>query len=101
MFGQKKRMSEIRGEGSSWRPWGYEVPDGDTWQTKIDERLGIVKPDQSDDRAEWTDGPGLAPTWYDSNLRPDAPAQETAAAASGDGVGEIDRLVAQMNSKPK
>lgn len=24
------------------RPWGYEVPDGDTWQKKIDERLGIT-----------------------------------------------------------
>ena len=23
------------------RPWGYDVPDGDTWQKKIDTRLGI------------------------------------------------------------
>jgi hypothetical protein len=23
------------------RPWGYEVPDGDTWQKKVDARLGI------------------------------------------------------------
>ena len=25
------------------RPWGYDVPDGDTWQGKIDGRLGIKK----------------------------------------------------------
>jgi hypothetical protein len=25
------------------RPWGYDVPDGDTWQGKIDNRLGIKK----------------------------------------------------------
>jgi hypothetical protein len=25
------------------RPWGYEVPDGETWQKKIDARLGITK----------------------------------------------------------
>ena len=24
------------------RPWGYEVPDGDAWQKKIDARLGIA-----------------------------------------------------------
>jgi hypothetical protein len=24
------------------RPWGYDVPDGDTWQKKIDARLGIT-----------------------------------------------------------
>jgi predicted RNA-binding protein with PIN domain len=23
------------------RPWGYDVPEGDTWQEKIDARLGI------------------------------------------------------------
>jgi hypothetical protein len=25
------------------RPWGYDVPDGETWQGKIDGRLGIKK----------------------------------------------------------
>lgn len=25
------------------RPWGYDVPNGDTWQGKIDDRLGIKK----------------------------------------------------------
>lgn len=25
------------------RPWGYDVPDGDTWQGKIDGRLGIKR----------------------------------------------------------
>ncbi len=25
------------------RPWGYDVPDGETWQKKIDARLGITK----------------------------------------------------------
>ena len=28
-------------QGSKRRPWGYDVPDGDTWQEKIDARLGI------------------------------------------------------------
>src|SRR4029078_7162091 len=41
MFGPRKRMSAKEAEGKR-RPWGYEVPDGDTWQKKIDERLGIV-----------------------------------------------------------
>jgi hypothetical protein len=25
------------------RPWGYDVPDGETWQVKINERLGLRK----------------------------------------------------------
>jgi hypothetical protein len=29
--------------GEKRRPWGYDVPDGDTWQGKIDDRLGIKK----------------------------------------------------------
>ena len=29
--------------GEKRRPWGYDVPDGDTWQRKIDDRLGIKK----------------------------------------------------------
>jgi len=81
---------------------GYEVPDGDTWQKKIDERLGIVKTDQSDNRAEWTEGPGLAPTWHESISTPAEFAQESPAAATDDGVvAEIDRLAAQMKLKPK
>jgi hypothetical protein len=27
--------------GVKRRPWGYDVPDADTWQEKIDARLGI------------------------------------------------------------
>jgi hypothetical protein len=30
----------VRGKS---RPWGYDVPDGDTWQGRIDGRLGIKK----------------------------------------------------------
>jgi hypothetical protein len=100
MFGPKKRLSAKQAEGKP-RPWGYEVPDGDTWQKKIDERLGIVKTDQSENRAEWTEGPGLAPTWQESISTPQ-PAQEAPAAANDDGfIAEMDRLVAEMNSKPK
>jgi hypothetical protein len=55
MFGPKKRISAKQAEGKS-RPWGYDVPDGDTWQKKIDERLGIVQTDPPDDHAEGADG---------------------------------------------
>ena len=29
--------------GKKKRPWGYDIPDGDKWQEKIDGRLGIKK----------------------------------------------------------
>jgi hypothetical protein len=38
MFGRRQRLSE-----QGRRPWGYEVPDGETWQEKLDARLGIKK----------------------------------------------------------
>ena len=28
-------------QGEKRRPWGYEVPNGDAWQEKLDARLGI------------------------------------------------------------
>ena len=98
MFGPKKRMSAKQAKGEP-RPWGYEVPDGDTWQKKIDERLGIVKTDQSDNRAEWADGPDLTPTWHESISSPGEPAGE-APAGAGDEL-EIDRFVREMKSKAK
>ena len=39
MFGPRKRLARLSGIKS--RPWGYDVPDGDTWQQKVDARLGI------------------------------------------------------------
>ena len=52
MFGPRVRLGSVKAfgsveawrgllQGSKRRPWGYEVPDGDTWQEKIDARLGI------------------------------------------------------------
>jgi len=44
--GEEKEQSsglEISVYGSS-RPWGYDVPMGEDWQEKLDERLGIPKP---------------------------------------------------------
>ena len=38
MFGPRKTSS---GKAGGQRPWGYPVPDGDTWQGLLDERLGI------------------------------------------------------------
>ena len=32
---------QCTGSGKGNRPWGYHVPDGDTWQDKVDARLGI------------------------------------------------------------
>ena len=39
MFGPRKRLSKRQ---AAARPWGYQIPDGETWQKKIDERLGIL-----------------------------------------------------------
>ena len=46
MFGPRARLGSVQNwsgliNGSKRRPWGYDVPDGDTWQEKIDARLGI------------------------------------------------------------
>jgi hypothetical protein len=61
MFGQRKRLSTVGGDvpaavilgreaskhtcgtRKARRQWGYEVPDGDRWQEKLDARLGIKK----------------------------------------------------------
>jgi hypothetical protein len=40
MFGSRKRL---KAQDSNRRPWGYDVPDGNNWQAKLDERLGIKK----------------------------------------------------------
>ena len=40
MFGPRRRLPS-QGSGIKHRPWGYDVPNGDTWQAKIDARLGI------------------------------------------------------------
>jgi Family of unknown function (DUF5906) len=37
MFGPRARMS-----AGSRRPWGYNVTDGNTWQTKLDDQLGVT-----------------------------------------------------------
>jgi Family of unknown function (DUF5906) len=39
MFGARTRTSSPNSAGK--RPWGYDVPDGATWQGKLDARLGI------------------------------------------------------------
>jgi hypothetical protein len=39
MFGPRVRLPAA---GKS-RPWGWHIPDGDTWQGKVDARLGIKK----------------------------------------------------------
>jgi hypothetical protein len=45
MFGPRIRMPPSSMGASTSRkarrPWGYEVPDGDSWQEKLDARLGI------------------------------------------------------------
>jgi len=40
MFGPRKRLNP-QNPNSTRRPWGYDVPTGDLWQRKLDERLGI------------------------------------------------------------
>jgi hypothetical protein len=39
MFGDRIRLQATSAGGP--RPWGYSVPDGDTWQKALDRRLGI------------------------------------------------------------
>jgi hypothetical protein len=39
MFGPRKRKPAS--VGSTRRPWAYSIPDGDTWQGLLDERLGL------------------------------------------------------------
>jgi hypothetical protein len=39
MFGPRIRLPASM--GGTHRPWGYPVPDGDTWQGLLDERLGL------------------------------------------------------------
>jgi hypothetical protein len=39
--GQQAEPAQVAHEKR--RPWGYDVPDGDKWQEKIDARLGIKK----------------------------------------------------------
>lgn len=41
MFGPRKRLAANPKLGDMQRPWGYDVPDGETWQKRIDARLGI------------------------------------------------------------
>jgi hypothetical protein len=41
MFGPRKRLKAQ--PASKQRPWGYAVPNGNKWQKKLDERLGIKK----------------------------------------------------------
>jgi hypothetical protein len=44
MFGPRKRVKAQGPTGlSKRRPWGYDVPTGNTWQRKLDARLGIKK----------------------------------------------------------
>jgi hypothetical protein len=38
MFGSRVRLSP---DNSNRRPWGYDLPDGDTWHEKLNARLGI------------------------------------------------------------
>jgi len=67
--------------------------------TEQQQRLGIVKTDQSDNRAEWADGPDLTPTWHESISSPGEPAGEAPAGAGDE--SEIDRFVREMKSKAK
>jgi hypothetical protein len=39
MFGARKRLP--RQQNTTRRPWGYAVPTGNKWQTRVDKRLGI------------------------------------------------------------
>ena len=41
MFGPRKRLAAKPKLGGTQRPWGYDVPDGEAWQKRIDARLGI------------------------------------------------------------
>ena len=41
MFGSGQKCKAV--PGSNKRPWGYDVPDADTWQDRVDEHLGIKK----------------------------------------------------------
>ena len=43
MFGPRKRLKAQDKSANARRPWGYDVPDGDKWQEKLDARLGIKK----------------------------------------------------------
>ena len=45
MFGPRKRLpAQNNATGNrKRRPWGYHVPEGNEWQEKVDERLGIKK----------------------------------------------------------
>ena len=46
MFGPRKRLTALQSNAtgnSKRRPWGYDVPDGNKWQEKVDARLGIKK----------------------------------------------------------
>ena len=48
MFGPRSRLPAVQTDPtgnsqSKRRPWGYDVPDGDKWQEKVDARLGIKK----------------------------------------------------------
>jgi len=38
MFGARVRLAP---NNTQHRPWGYDIPDGDKWQEKLDARLGI------------------------------------------------------------
>jgi hypothetical protein len=43
MRSPKKVLARNSGSEANRRPWGYDVPDGETWQKKLDERLGTKK----------------------------------------------------------
>ncbi len=43
MFGPRKRLKAQGQSANARRPWGYDVPDGNKWQEKLDARLGIKK----------------------------------------------------------
>ena len=50
MFGPRQRLrledmfkGRLETGYNGPRPWGYDVPDGETWQEKLDARLGIKK----------------------------------------------------------
>jgi hypothetical protein len=41
LFGSRQRLCAETDQNIKQRPWGYDVPSGEKWQRKIDERLGI------------------------------------------------------------
>jgi len=43
MFGPRKRLKALQTGNGKRRPWGYQVPNGNKWQEKVDARLGIKK----------------------------------------------------------